>query len=231
MYSPRLVRNAGQNEWVLIWEANPGGGVTGVVRSKDLMKWVPQQYFASATDVPRDICPVHKLIQDSITIDGKTEYGFRQPVEMGVIETLQKYVAGRGAKQKLYDRTTADDAKEFGALGTVRVKAEVKPDRSYAISPELIGIFFEDINYGADGGLYAELVQNRDFEYSPADRGGWDSMTAWTVKNGDNAVKVQTDTPLHSNNPHYLHVDATNSAPVIVNGGYDGIPVKIRRAI
>ena len=87
---------------------------------------------------------------------------------MGVIETLQKYVAERGAKQKLYDRTTADDAKEFGALGTVRVKAEVQPDRSYAISPELIGIFFEDINYGADGGLYAELVQNRDFEYSTA---------------------------------------------------------------
>lgn len=55
-----------------------------MVRSKDLMKWAPQQYFASATDVPRDICPVHKLIQDSITIDGKTEYGFRQPVEMGV---------------------------------------------------------------------------------------------------------------------------------------------------
>lgn len=78
MYSPRLVRNAGQNEWVLIWEANPGGGVTGVVRSKDLMKWAPQQYFASATDVPRDICPVHKLIPDSITIDGKTEYGFRR---------------------------------------------------------------------------------------------------------------------------------------------------------
>ena len=34
------------------------------------------------------------------------------------------------------------------------------------ISEHLIGIFFEDINYGADGGLYAELVQNRDFEYS-----------------------------------------------------------------
>jgi alpha-N-arabinofuranosidase len=32
------------------------------------------------------------------------------------------------------------------------------------ISPDLIGVFFEDINYGADGGLYAELVQNRSFE-------------------------------------------------------------------
>ena len=35
-----------------------------------------------------------------------------------------------------------------------------------AISSDLIGVFFEDINYAADGGLYAELVQNRSFEYS-----------------------------------------------------------------
>ena len=41
-----------------------------------------------------------------------------------------------------------------------------------------MGIFFEDINYSADGGLYAELIQNRDFEYDPSDREGdknWNS--------------------------------------------------------
>lgn len=36
------------------------------------------------------------------------------------------------------------------------------------ISENLFGIFFEDLNYAADGGLYAELVQNRSFEYSPS---------------------------------------------------------------
>jgi hypothetical protein len=35
-----------------------------------------------------------------------------------------------------------------------------------AISPNLVGVFFEDLNYAADGGLYAELIQNRSFEYS-----------------------------------------------------------------
>jgi hypothetical protein len=35
------------------------------------------------------------------------------------------------------------------------------------ISSDLFGLFFEDINYAADGGLYAELVQNRSFEYNP----------------------------------------------------------------
>jgi len=41
------------------------------------------------------------------------------------------------------------------------------------ISPDLFGLFFEDINYSADGGLYAEPVQNRSFEYSPTDRREW----------------------------------------------------------
>ncbi|MCA1744197.1 MAG: alpha-L-arabinofuranosidase, partial [Bacteroidales bacterium] len=35
------------------------------------------------------------------------------------------------------------------------------------ISPTHMGAFFEDINYAADGGLYAELIQNRSFEYYP----------------------------------------------------------------
>lgn len=38
-----------------------------------------------------------------------------------------------------------------------------------AISPTLYGVFFEDINYAADGGLYAEMVQNRSFEYFEID--------------------------------------------------------------
>ena len=37
-----------------------------------------------------------------------------------------------------------------------------EPDRE--ISPDMIGLFFEDINFAADGGLFAELVENRSFE-------------------------------------------------------------------
>ena len=37
---------------------------------------------------------------------------------------------------------------------------------------DLYGLFFEDINHAADGGLYAELVQNRSFEFDPIDRWG-----------------------------------------------------------
>ena len=38
------------------------------------------------------------------------------------------------------------------------------------IQPTMYGVFFEDINFGADGGLYAELVKNRSFEFAPVGR-------------------------------------------------------------
>lgn len=44
----------------------------------------------------------------------------------------------------------------------------------------MYGVFFEDINRAADGGLYAELVQNRSFEYDRADNDSYTPMTAWT---------------------------------------------------
>ncbi|HPL06891.1 MAG TPA: alpha-L-arabinofuranosidase, partial [Bacteroidales bacterium] len=40
------------------------------------------------------------------------------------------------------------------------------------INPDMYGIFFEDINFGADGGLYAELIKNRSFEF-PQNLMGW----------------------------------------------------------
>ena len=48
-----------------------------------------------------------------------------------------------------------------------------QPLKSKPISPDLFGIFFEDISYAADGGLYAELIQNRSFEYNPGDKDAW----------------------------------------------------------
>ena len=44
------------------------------------------------------------------------------------------------------------------------------------ISPSHCGVFFEDINYAADGGLYAELVQNLGFEYQLSDKSGYDPL-------------------------------------------------------
>ena len=48
------------------------------------------------------------------------------------------------------------------------------------VQPTMYGIFFEDINFGADGGLYAEMVENRNFEF-PQHLQGWDAFGKVTV--------------------------------------------------
>ena len=50
-----------------------------------------------------------------------------------------------------------------------------------SISDDMFGIFYEDINYAADGGLYAELVRNRSFEFNSSDNGSFTGLTAWQV--------------------------------------------------
>src|SRR5688500_7479657 len=70
------------------------------------------------------------------------------------------------------------------------------------ISENLYGIFYEDINHAADGGLYAELVQNRSFEFNQLDSPSYRGLTAWQVSGGDATVE-DTDS-LHPNNLHYL---------------------------
>ncbi len=113
------------------------------------------------------------------------------------------------------------------------------PKGGKAISDELIGIFFEDINNSADGGLYAELVQNGSFEYSPSDRDGWGAGTAWKqIRPGHSlgTVQVRMDNPLHPNNATYmrLHTERTREFHDykgwkgfgLQNEGFDGISVK-----
>jgi alpha-L-arabinofuranosidase len=100
------------------------------------------------------------------------------------------------------------------------------------ISTDLFGIFFEDISYAADGGLYAELIQNRSFEYNPADRMDWNPFTGWeftTQGYGYGSISVETTHPVHVNNPHYivLNVEEEGQKGIgLINSGFDGIVIK-----
>ncbi|MFD1124272.1 alpha-L-arabinofuranosidase C-terminal domain-containing protein [Lentilactobacillus raoultii] len=85
---------------------------------------------------------------------------------------------------------------------------------------DLFGIFFEDLNHAADGGLYAEMVQNRSFEFEPVDHPDYHETFAWTVDH-PNDVQVRTDHPLNSNNKHYLAVNSTGEAVKIANHGFN----------
>ena len=76
--------------------------------------------------------------------------------------------------------------------------------------------------------MYAELVQNRDFEYSSKDgsRQGWDSNYAWSVKGGQGTLTIATERPIHENNPHYAVLDVRQVGAALQNDGYDGITLK-----
>ena len=113
------------------------------------------------------------------------------------------------------------------------------PKGGKAISDELIGIFFEDISSSADGGLYAELLQNGSFEYSPAERDGCGPGTAWKqVRPGHSlgTMQVRMDNPLNANNPTYIRLHTERAKEYydyrgwkgygLQNDGFDGISVK-----
>ncbi|TDC75423.1 alpha-L-arabinofuranosidase C-terminal domain-containing protein [Streptomyces hainanensis] len=79
------------------------------------------------------------------------------------------------------------------------------------ISDSMYGIFLEDINFAADGGLYAELVRNRSFEFGPQDHASYTPMTAWSqVARGGatgTATVVNDAERLNETNRQYLRLD------------------------
>lgn len=115
-------------------------------------------------------------------------------------------------------------------IGTnAQVTASLKNGKP--ISPDLFGIFFEDLNYAGDGGLYAELIENRSFEYSLHENENWSPFTAWKYFRRGFAIGtayVETSLPVHPNNPHYvvLTVDVADNGIGFKNSGFDGIAVK-----
>ena len=87
------------------------------------------------------------------------------------------------------------------------------------IQPTMYGIFFEDINFAADGGLYAELVKNRSFEFPV------DPLQGWTAFGN---VKVREDGPF-DRNPHYVRLSDPGHAHKhtgLDNDGFFGIGLK-----
>ena len=101
-------------------------------------------------------------------------------------------------------------------------------DKGMPICGDLFGIFFEDLNYAVDGGLYPECVQNNSFEYSVWDNQAWHSLSFWTLlQNGydEVSVAVEEDYPLNSNNPHYavLSIGKQGDRNGLSNDGFDGI--------
>lgn len=101
------------------------------------------------------------------------------------------------------------------------------------ITPNMVGLFFEDINFAADGGLYAEMIENRSFEAikSKGETRNYvlqeDNLYAWNSLNGKSQnLEISTNMPLNPENPHYLRFTAENPDEGFCNNAYDGISLK-----
>lgn len=228
MFRPQLMQNRADGRWHCIWTATQSGEVLAHAASADLLKWGPQSYF-NGTDrskyMPSNVFPI---TEKKAAVGGKEESGYVQRVAYSTIEQLTRFADHKKFRQTQNDERAEQDPVRFAGLKPLEATINVQTAQTKPISEHLIGIFFEDINYSADGGLYAELVQNRDFEYSSKDgsREGWDSNYAWSVQGGDADFTIATDRPVHENNPHYAVLDIQQPGAAFRNDGFDGISLK-----
>lgn len=212
MADPCLFRSE-DGLWALMWIPNPRYRQYAVCTSPDLIHWRPQDYPPLTDKVQR-------------LIESRRQATLRVP--WSLIERLRERCAYLDARDQQNSETLLDDASRFASLQPFDIRLTFDPTSSKAISDKLIGIFFEDISWGADGGLYGELIQNRDFEYAPDDVMGrnpaWGPLYAWEAEKA--TVVIDETDPIHAHNPHYVSFTALEAGASLSNPGYDGIPVK-----
>lgn len=203
-------------EYIVTWNSK-NGAYSSV--TKDFKNYTP----AKKADAFQDT-------RQSVIISGNTETGTIHKVPWTTIDNLMKAEQSATYKQKLYAENTSTDSERFASLSSLNATIKIDASKSKEISNLLLGIFFEDINYAADGGLYAELVQNRDFEYALSDKGGrdkdWNSYKAWSINREQALFAIDSVSPIHPNNKHYAVLTVNQIGAGLINEGFDGIPIK-----
>ena len=94
------------------------------------------------------------------------------------------------------------------------------------VSKNLFGIFYEDINYAADGGLYGEMVQNRSFEFGVSNNSattGWKDHINISGEKSSSRLKASKDGGLNANNPTFATFTAKEAGDGFYNKGYKGM--------
>ena len=113
------------------------------------------------------------------------------------------------------------------------MKIKISNEKNVAINPNMIGLFFEDINYAADGGLHAELIENRSFSFVRAEGDFNDYCTvpdgkyAWSEINENRGkFRIVGSSPLSKANPYYARCEVKESGFGISNKAYEGLFLK-----
>src|ERR1041385_950312 len=109
----------------------------------------------------------------------------------------------------------SDNAGKVYTINADKIKAHIQPT--------MYGIFFEDINMAGDGGVYAELVKNRAFEFK-------EPLMGWTEINKDGvdgSILVLNRGQANSDNPRFIHVTSTSAKGYgLSNEGFHGMGIK-----
>ncbi|RNL56552.1 alpha-L-arabinofuranosidase C-terminal domain-containing protein [Pedobacter jejuensis] len=114
-------------------------------------------------------------------------------------------------------------------LSPINLKAQttktikINIDNSIAkVQPNMWGVFFEDINFGADGGIYAELIKNRSFEFAKP-------LMGWTIqraKANEGEILIVNRKEANIANPRYVQINTEKGNFGLSNEGFKGIGVK-----
>ncbi len=251
LYNPSLTLGP-DGVIALVFQVNDKDNQFAVSHSNDLVHWRPQD-FPYMEGVGQCLSPTitygngtYKVVfhnRDGIYYSTTTSdlIHFAVPVQVeacvtnnvirlpyAVIERLEDHLTAFAARSKVEGELAKDDATRFDSLQSVKAEVTVNASSPKAISDMLMGIFFEDINYSADGGLNAELVQNGDFEYAPDENRHnkkWGQTTAWSVEGN-----LRLDTSqlgISENNCHAVSVSVEEGSlgASLRNLGWDGIAV------
>lgn len=190
-----------------------------VTESDNLYLWKPQSYpVYDKAAFARKLSELQAAAKDNMIL---IPYGDLEMV-------LLKASAAKGNTALEQENFVQTGVLATEKLAEVKSQLNVRLDQTKSISPMLYGIFFEDISYAADGGLYAELIRNRDFEFTADDHRGWNAQTAWSLKGEGTTLSIETADPLHPNNSHYAVLKTSQPGATLVNEGFDGIPVKAK---
>lgn len=199
---------------------NPEIAQIAMTESSNFVLWKPQDYPVIPQEEMNEVIRKQKIASANNVI--RIPYHDLQALldrkairELNAQKEAENFVATAANIKK--------EAKE------IKITMTVRGDRAKAISPNLIGVFFEDISYAADGGIYAELIQNRDFEYTANDnKGKWNGLTAWHTEGKGMECKLSTDQPISKNNSNYVSLDVSEPGAALVNEGWDGIALKAK---
>lgn len=114
----------------------------------------------------------------------------------------------------MFWQATEADAQVNTDPAGVKVRVDVA-QKGVEISPTLYGIFYEDINFASDGGLYAELIRNRSFEYDAEKPEHWKAEGA--------NISLTTEGMLNEKQGHALRMETITAGGGVSNEGYWGI--------